>query len=97
MEKTKLVSLHAEEKKMLLEVRQEKCFFSYFLPCFESSFVMHVCLLYLFQDKQRLLSEVENLKSRLNIFEQDKRDIAEIVAQKNALLSNLENEISTYK
>ncbi|XP_020284745.1 synaptonemal complex protein 1-like isoform X2 [Pseudomyrmex gracilis] len=67
MEKNKLVSLHAEEKKILLE------------------------------DKQQLLSEVENLRSRLNIFEQDKQNITEIVAQKNALLSDLENEISIYK
>lgn len=58
---------------------------------------MHFCLLYLFQDKQQLLSEVENLRSRLNIFEQDKQNITEIVAQKNALLSDLENEISIYK
>ncbi|XP_070159115.1 putative leucine-rich repeat-containing protein DDB_G0290503 [Polyergus mexicanus] len=51
----------------------------------------------LVEEQQRLLSEFENLQSRMNTLEQDKNNIIEMVAQKNALLSKLQNEILTYK
>ncbi|XP_029664492.1 autophagy-related protein 23-like [Formica exsecta] len=51
----------------------------------------------LVEEQQRLLSEFENLQSQMNMLEQDKSNIIKMVAQKDALLSKLQNEILTYK
>jgi len=51
----------------------------------------------LFQEQRRLESKTESLESRLNMLEQDKINITEIVAQKDALISKFQDEICMYK
>jgi len=51
----------------------------------------------LFQEQRRLESKTESLESQLNMLEQDKINITEIVAQKDALISQFQNEICMYK
>ncbi|XP_077270503.1 uncharacterized protein LOC143901802 isoform X2 [Temnothorax americanus] len=51
----------------------------------------------LIEKQQRLQLESENLQSRLNTLEQDKNNITEIIEQKDALISKLEDEVSMYK
>ncbi|XP_011645970.1 putative leucine-rich repeat-containing protein DDB_G0290503 [Pogonomyrmex barbatus] len=51
----------------------------------------------LVEKQQRLQSESESLRSQLNILEQDKSSIIEIIAQKDELISKFQNEISMYK
>ncbi|XP_036150376.1 probable DNA double-strand break repair Rad50 ATPase, partial [Monomorium pharaonis] len=48
------------------------------------------------EQRQRQL-KLETLQSRLNTLEQDKNNIAEMVAQKDALISKLQNEIFMHK
>ncbi|XP_071563815.1 uncharacterized protein [Temnothorax nylanderi] len=51
----------------------------------------------LIEKQQRLQLESENLQLRLNTLEQDKNNITEIIEQKDALISKLEDEVSMYK
>lgn len=52
---------------------------------------------YLFQEKQQLLSEFENLHSRINMLEQDKSNITKMIVQKDAFVLKLQDEILMYK
>ncbi|XP_011694824.1 PREDICTED: polyamine-modulated factor 1-binding protein 1-like isoform X2 [Wasmannia auropunctata] len=51
----------------------------------------------LIEEQRRLESKLENLQSQLNMLEQDKVNIRNLIAQKDALNSKLQNEIPTYK
>ncbi|XP_050457511.1 uncharacterized protein LOC126854623 [Cataglyphis hispanica] len=51
----------------------------------------------LVEEQQRLLTELENLQSRINMLDQNESNITEMLAQKDALLSKLQNEILMYK
>lgn len=103
VQREKLVSAHTEEKKMLLKVDLKICFFLLLYILLYWNLLNNIFIKYfqfnthLLQEQHQLLSELENLKSRLNMLEQEGKDVTEIIVQKDALLSNLENEISTYK
>ncbi|XP_018309807.1 nuclease SbcCD subunit C [Mycetomoellerius zeteki] len=49
------------------------------------------------EEQQRLESKLKSLQSQLNTLEQDKINITEMIAQKDTLISKLQNEISMYK
>ncbi|XP_011054069.1 PREDICTED: girdin-like isoform X2 [Acromyrmex echinatior] len=49
------------------------------------------------EEQQRLESKFKSLQSQLNTLEQDKINITDMIAQKDTLISKLQNEISMYK
>ncbi|XP_011329408.1 putative leucine-rich repeat-containing protein DDB_G0290503 [Ooceraea biroi] len=51
----------------------------------------------LVEKQQQLLSAYESLQSQLKVLEQNKSNTAELMAQKDVLLSKLQDENSTYK
>ncbi|KAL6426274.1 hypothetical protein ACFW04_009059 [Cataglyphis niger] len=94
LQKSNLTSAYAEEKKKLVEVQLN---FSFFFAYFFYLYINIILIKYLFQEQQRLLTELENLQSRINMLDQNKNNITEMLAQKDTLLSKLQNEILMYK